>query len=146
MGCVDGRKLLISVFLSTLASVQRLTERMLCPADAHRTNCQCDQLKTLYGSKLYKCHYLHCPMFRDGFDDESQRNEHLSTHSQYSMDPKGLVLATIGGDQGDDDDDDHHDDRPMAGRGQHTVPETMAPTQEEMVYSSVATYTTTRRR
>jgi hypothetical protein len=34
----------------------------------------------------------------------------------------------------------------MAGRGQHTVPETMAPTQEEMVYSSVATYTTTRRR
>jgi hypothetical protein len=80
-------------------------------------------------------------MFRDGFDDESQRNEHLSTHSQYSMDPKGLNLATIGGEQDDDDDDDDHDDRPMAGRDQPAVPKTMVPAQEETVYSSMATYT-----
>lgn len=55
---------------------------MLCETNNHLPDCSCQELKTLYGSNLYKCDRPGCLLYRIGFDTAAERNEHVRRHTR----------------------------------------------------------------
>lgn len=55
---------------------------MLCETNNHLPDCSCQELKTLYGSNLYKCDRPGCLLYRVGFDTAAERNEHVRRHTR----------------------------------------------------------------
>lgn len=55
---------------------------MLCGVVKHRPGCVCQDLKTIYGSRIYKCVRPGCQSYWVGFNTKSQRDGHTQTHSR----------------------------------------------------------------
>lgn len=55
---------------------------MLCEKLKHRPDCICQELKSIYGSSVFKCGRPGCPSYRVGFDTKSMRDGHTQRHNR----------------------------------------------------------------
>lgn len=70
---------------------------MLCETLKHRQDCICQELKSIYGSSIFKCGRPGCPSYRVGFDTKSMRDGHTQRHSRpFKCQHSECPFATFG--------------------------------------------------
>jgi hypothetical protein len=69
-------------FTETEARFRHSLEAMFCEPFQHQPDCHCQDLKTFYGSNIYKCGMPGCSWYRVGFDTKSKRDGHMQKHTR----------------------------------------------------------------
>lgn len=84
-------------FTNTEARFHLSLESMLCGTLKHRTDCICQELKSIYGSSIFKCGRPGCPSYRIGFDTKPMRDEHTQRHNRpFKCRHSECPFATLG--------------------------------------------------
>ena len=73
-------------------------DQLLCPTSSkHREGCQCRFLEQHYGTRLFKCPFLHCEYRRHGFETKRERDSHTKYHDMpWKCDVASCEYAEIG--------------------------------------------------
>ncbi|KAL8828541.1 MAG: hypothetical protein Q9191_002532 [Dirinaria sp. TL-2023a] len=72
--------------------VHVLFEEILCSSPSNHA-----AMKRQYGSRLFKCNRLGCPLFRTGFESKPERDRHLRSHNRpYKCDRPNCDFAQMG--------------------------------------------------
>jgi hypothetical protein len=85
-------------YISTaLVRVRTELENLACDTLRHKANCQCPELKRLYGENLFKCTHTSCVYFHTGFSTRSARSDHLRIHNRpYKCSHLECMFAELG--------------------------------------------------
>ena len=77
--------------------VHVLFEAALCTSRNHQQDCKCATMKRQYGSRLFKCNRLGCPLLRIGFEAKQERDRHLRSHDRpYKCDRPNCDFSQMG--------------------------------------------------
>lgn len=77
---------------TTYGRVYDTLDSMLCQGKKHRLGCHCQELRSLYGSLLFKCDRVACYYHRKGFENSQDRDRHLQEHERPFKCPKAACL------------------------------------------------------
>jgi hypothetical protein len=77
---------------TTYGRVYDTLDSMLCQGKNHRIGCHCQELRSLYGSLLFKCNRVACYYHRKGFENSQDRDRHLREHERPFKCPKAACL------------------------------------------------------
>jgi hypothetical protein len=77
---------------TTYGRVYDTLDSMLCQGKKHRVGCHCQELRSLYGSLLFKCNRVACYYHRKGFENSQDRDRHLQEHERPFKCPKAACL------------------------------------------------------
>jgi hypothetical protein len=76
---------------------RRELDMLLCLDSYHTESCSCEQLKDLYGRKVFRCDYPSCEFYTNGFSTALERDKHLTVHCKpYNCSEKDCVFADLG--------------------------------------------------
>ncbi|KAM7189880.1 hypothetical protein V8F33_009789 [Rhypophila sp. PSN 637] len=78
--------------------IREAFDRLLCGSTTHsQTYYSYVSLRSMYGSRMFKCPYLGCPMRSRGFESNSLRRSHIAHHSRpWKCDVAGCEYAETG--------------------------------------------------
>src|SRR2546423_500323 len=77
---------------TTYGRVYDTLDSMLCQGKKHRLGCHCQELRSLYGSLLFKCDRVACYYHRKGFENSQDRDRHLQEHERPFKCPKAACF------------------------------------------------------
>ncbi|KAI1103967.1 hypothetical protein F4804DRAFT_211097 [Jackrogersella minutella] len=76
---------------------RRRLEDMLCQESYHTSGCHCDDLKRLYGQKLYHCDQYFCYAYIRGFESKRARDQHSTLHQRpHKCSAASCLFAEVG--------------------------------------------------
>lgn len=72
-------------------------ERSLCTSEDHSAECTCDELKVLYGPRIFSCSWPGCPSYRNGFRTRDERDQHTQAHQRpFKCEHHGCAFSDVG--------------------------------------------------
>lgn len=72
-------------------------ERSLCTSEDHSAECTCDELRVLYGPRIFSCSWPGCPSYRNGFRTRDERYQHTQAHQRpFKCEHHGCAFSDVG--------------------------------------------------
>ncbi|KAI0387921.1 hypothetical protein F5Y04DRAFT_274777 [Hypomontagnella monticulosa] len=72
-------------------------ENMICRESGHTSDCRCELLRRMYGTKIYHCDQRFCYAYRNAFESHLERDQHLEIHQRpHKCCEVGCLFGEIG--------------------------------------------------